>query len=225
MQKELSRMGKRLNALLGRSSNASKLRTVANLAVARIAILRNLHGVRCRQARSDVIQLLHQPHQQRALLRVEQVMKEENALDALVMIEMCCHILGESTEIITNSRECPDEVKEAVSSLIFAASRSGEFPELQEIRRIFTSKYGKDFAYKAVELRNECRVYPKLVEKLSTERASSESRQIVLKQIAEDNGIALEFIGGSRNMKDDGDAFDSDDAMSGLDIIIENPNV
>ncbi|XP_057787162.1 uncharacterized protein LOC131023935 isoform X2 [Salvia miltiorrhiza] len=161
MQKELSRMGKRLNALLGRSSNASKLRTVANLAVARIAILRNLHGVRCRQARSDVIQLLHQPHQQRALLRVEQVMKEENALDALVMIEMCCHILGESTEIITNSRECPDEVKEAVSSLIFAASRSGEFPELQEIRRIFTSKYGKDFAYKAVELRNECRVYPK----------------------------------------------------------------
>lgn len=32
------------------------------------------------------------------------MIKEENTLDALVMIEMCCHILGESTEIITNSR-------------------------------------------------------------------------------------------------------------------------
>ncbi|XP_047969837.1 IST1-like protein [Salvia hispanica] len=231
-------MGKRLNALLGRSSSASKkLRTVANLAVSRIAILRNLHGVRCSQARSDVIQLLHQqPHQHHALVRVEQVIKEQNSLDALVMIEMCCHILKESTEIITNSRECPDEVKEAVSSLIFAASRTGEFPELQEIRRIFTSKYGKDFAYSAVELRNGCRVYPKLVEGLSTERASMETRQNLLKQIAKENGITLEL---SRNidlqeesedlkdipMKDDyhevapaaGDAIDSDGAVAAGD--------
>ncbi|KAL1566589.1 IST1-like protein [Salvia divinorum] len=244
-------MGKRLNALLGRSSSASKkLRMVANLAVSRIVLLRNLHGVRCSQARSDVIQLLHQqPHQQHALVRVEQVIKEQNSLDALVMIEMCCHILKESTEIITNSRECPDEVKEAVSSLIFAASRTGEFPELQEIRRIFTSKYGKDFAYSAVELRNGCRVYPKLVEGLSTERASIETRQNLLVQIAKDNGITLAKAELSRNidlqveneelkdipMKDDYhevalavhrddaaaavDAFDSDD-----EEIIENPN-
>lgn len=32
------------------------------------------------------------------------MIKEQNSLDALVMIEMCCHILEESTEIITNSR-------------------------------------------------------------------------------------------------------------------------
>lgn len=92
------------------------------------------------------------------------MIKEENALDALVMVENYCHLLAEKSELITNSREweCPADLKEAASTLIFAASRTGEFPELHEIRRVLTSKYGKDYAYSAVELRNECSVYPKV---------------------------------------------------------------
>jgi hypothetical protein len=59
-------------------------------------------------------------------------------------------------------RECHDELKEGISSLIFAASRCGEFPELQKIRQMLTSRFGKDFADCAVELRNKCRVNPKV---------------------------------------------------------------
>lgn len=58
--------------------------------------------------------------------------------------------------------ECHDELKEGISSLIFVASRCGEFPELQKIRQIVTSKFGKDFANRAVELRNNCGVDPKV---------------------------------------------------------------
>lgn len=57
-------------------------------------------------------------------------------------------------------RECHDELKEGTSSLIFAASRCGEFPELQKIRQMLTSRFGKDFANCAIELRNKCRVNP-----------------------------------------------------------------
>lgn len=60
-------------------------------------------------------------------------------------------------------RECADELKEALSSLIYAASRCGELPELQEIRRILTSVFGKEFAARAVELRNNCGVNPKVI--------------------------------------------------------------
>lgn len=63
---------------------------------------------------------------------------------------------------ILEYRECPDELKEAICSLIYAASRCGEFPELQEIRGLFTSEFGKDFVTNAVELRNNCGVYPKV---------------------------------------------------------------
>ncbi|KAH6799269.1 hypothetical protein C2S51_035753 [Perilla frutescens var. frutescens] len=188
-------MGKRLNGLLGRRSKAWKLRKVANVAVSRIGILRKVHGVRCSQACSDVIQLLHQGHQQRALLRVEQVMEEQNALDALVMIESYCHLLGERAEMITNTicswGECPDELKEAMSSLIFASSRCGAFPELQHIRRILASRYGKDLAFSA---NSNSTLHPKLVQRLSIERPSSEARHDLLKQIAKDNGIALHHL-------------------------------
>lgn len=60
-------------------------------------------------------------------------------------------------------RVCPEELKEAISSLIYAASRCGEFPELQELRVIFTLRFGKEFAARAVELINNCGVNPKVI--------------------------------------------------------------
>jgi len=40
------------------------------------------------------------------------------------------------------NRDCPDECKEAVPSLIYAAARFGDLPELLELRTLFTEKYG-----------------------------------------------------------------------------------
>lgn len=59
-------------------------------------------------------------------------------------------------------RECPDELKEVISSLIFASSRCGEFPEVQKIREVFTLRFGQEFAARAVELRNGCGVNPRV---------------------------------------------------------------
>lgn len=55
-------------------------------------------------------------------------------------------------------RECPEELKEAISGLIFASSRCGDFPELVEIRSVITSRFGKECTAKAIELRNNCAV-------------------------------------------------------------------
>lgn len=38
--------------------------------------------------------------------------------------------------------ECPHEALEAVSTLIFAAARYPDLPELCELRHVFTEKYG-----------------------------------------------------------------------------------
>ncbi|GFP85304.1 ist1-like protein [Phtheirospermum japonicum] len=187
-------MGKTLDALIGRSSKtARKLNMLIKLAISRISILKNHQIVRCSQAESDVIELLQLGYQERALIRVEQVIKEQNALDAIVLIENYCRLLVERTEMVKNSRECPDELKETVSTLIFAASRCGEFPELHEIRVLFTSKFGREFAKRSVELRNNCQVYPKMIQRFSTQQPSLESRRNFLKQIAKHNGIALQL--------------------------------
>lgn len=50
-------------------------------------------------------------------------------------------------------RECPADLKEGIASVIFAAPRCSEIPELGAIRDIFEKKYGKDFVSAATDLR------------------------------------------------------------------------
>uniref|UniRef100_A0A803QKA6 Regulator of Vps4 activity in the MVB pathway protein n=1 Tax=Cannabis sativa TaxID=3483 RepID=A0A803QKA6_CANSA len=188
-------MGRKLDALLGRNFKVSKFKTITKLAISRISILSNQHQARLSHACSDVKELLQLNHQDRALLRIERVTMEKNMLDALSMIELYCHLLLDRIKLIGKKRgePCPEELKEAVSSLIYAASRCGEFPELHKIRAALTSKYGRDFAARAVELRNNCEVSPKMVQKFSTRKPSYETRLKVLKEIASECGITLDL--------------------------------
>ena len=64
--------------------------------------------------------------------------------------------------LLNLDRECPDELKEAISSLIFAASKCGEFQELAKISSMLTKRFGKEFATNAVDLCNNCGVCPKV---------------------------------------------------------------
>lgn len=50
-------------------------------------------------------------------------------------------------------RECPPDLKEGISSLLFAGPRCSEIPELLSIRDVFQKKYGKDFVSTATDLR------------------------------------------------------------------------
>ncbi|KAL1556931.1 hypothetical protein AAHA92_12483 [Salvia divinorum] len=128
-----------------------------------------------------------------ALTKVELAIIEQKTLDAYAMIEVYCHLLIERIEVIRDNKECPSELKEMAASLIFAASRCGRLPELEKIRQMLTSKYGKDFAYNAIEIRNNCGVHPKMVNKLSPLPASMEAKQNLLKKIAKDNNIAYDI--------------------------------
>ncbi|TYG85486.1 hypothetical protein ES288_A13G058100v1 [Gossypium darwinii] len=186
-------MGKKLAALLGRGFKPSKFKSLVTLAISRLAVFKNQHQIRCNQARSDVVQLLQLAHHDRALLRVDQVIKEQNMLYVFVILEGYCNLVIERLHLIEQDRVCPHELKEAISGLLFASSRCGEFPELLEIRAVFTSHYGKEFAARAIELRNNCGVNAKIIQKLSTRQPDLQSTRNVLNQIAAEYGIALQL--------------------------------
>ena len=44
--------------------------------------------------------------------------------------------------LIFFNRDCPAECKEAIQSLIYAAARFSDLPELRELRSLFTGKFG-----------------------------------------------------------------------------------
>ncbi|KAK1263803.1 hypothetical protein QJS04_geneDACA011905 [Acorus gramineus] len=183
-------MGRKLDMLLGRKkSKAGKLKSLLRLALYRLTVLKNQRLVCSSHSRSDVAQLLRLAQTQRALLRVEHVMKDQDMLDAFLMLDTHCNVLLERITLIENHKVCPEELREAVTSLIFASSRCSGFPELQEMRSVFASMYGKEF----MVLRDNCGVDAKMIQKMSTAQPNLESRIKATKEIALAEGITVDI--------------------------------
>ncbi|XP_010458787.1 PREDICTED: uncharacterized protein LOC104739989 [Camelina sativa] len=186
-------MGKKLDALLGRSFKTNKFKSLLNLALTRLSILKNQRQVRLSQAISDVTELLKLGHHEHACHRVDQLVKEQNTLDVLFFIHGYFTLCQDRIHLFEHNRDCPEELLEAVSGLLFAASRIGEFPELQEIRNVLISRFGKDLAARSIELRSNSGVDPKIIQKLSTRHPPREVRMKALKEIAAENNIVLKL--------------------------------
>lgn len=54
---------------------------------------------------------------------------------------------------LSHNRECPTELREAIASIIFAAPRCSDVPDLLHIKNLFNTKYGKEFVSAVSELR------------------------------------------------------------------------
>lgn len=54
--------------------------------------------------------------------------------------------------IIAHQKQCPADLKEGISSLIFTAPRCSDIPELMVIKDVFEKKNGKDFVSAATDL-------------------------------------------------------------------------
>nr|GEU45317.1 hypothetical protein [Tanacetum cinerariifolium] len=117
--------------------------------------------------------------------KVDQVIKEQNMLDVYPMLDGYCHLVLQMGEL-----------KEAASSLLYAALRCGEFPELQEICVVLTTRYGKELANGAIDLRNN----HGMIQKLSS-RSSLETRMKILNEIATENDIVLKLDDSSSVLK------------------------
>ncbi|XP_023522757.1 uncharacterized protein LOC111786761, partial [Cucurbita pepo subsp. pepo] len=138
--------------LLGRSRSSSFRRLVQN-ALEHLETLKKLRHGRYVEDRKDAARLLHEGLPKLALSRCEQMIRHQNLMDAYGMMEGYLNLLRERLYLLAPGRECPKELEEAVSSVVFAASRCEDFPELEEIKSVLSSRFGREFAARAVELR------------------------------------------------------------------------
>ncbi|XP_020093007.1 IST1-like protein isoform X2 [Ananas comosus] len=159
-------------------------KTEAQMATARIKLLRNKREAQVRQMRRDIAALLESRQEDTARIRVEHVIREQNIMAANEIVELFCELIAVRLPIIAKQRECPADLKEGISSLIYAAPRCSEIPELGRIRDIFEKKYGKDFVAAASDLRPNSGVNRLLIEKLSVRKPTGEVKLKFLKEIA-----------------------------------------
>ncbi|XBH85934.1 hypothetical protein VPH35_073726 [Triticum aestivum] len=173
------------------SKQTAKLKSLLGLAVSRIAVARQPRLARRSIACSDVSQLLVLGHLDRALHRAEQVIQEDNMLEAFGIIELYCKRLIEQAEQLDKPEECGEELREAAASIMFAAGWCGDLQELLFARTILADKFGGDFAVAAKE--GTGIVDPILVWKLSGNTTSMELKKKLTKEIAAENNILVDF--------------------------------
>ncbi|KAI8539120.1 hypothetical protein RHMOL_Rhmol09G0156200 [Rhododendron molle] len=120
---------------------------------------------------------------------VEHVIREQNIWAAYEILELFCEFILARVPILDSQRECPSELLEAVASIIFAAPRCSDVPDLLHVRNLFAAKYGKEFIAGATELRPDTSVNRTIIEKLSVRAPSAAVKLKVLKDVAEEYSV------------------------------------
>ncbi|XP_073157410.1 uncharacterized protein [Henckelia pumila] len=92
--------------------------------------------------RKDVADLLKNGLDSNAYERVDGLLAELNRSSCYEFIEQSSLHVRNHLAVMNKQRECPEECKEAVSSLMFAAARFADLPELRDLRTLFLENYG-----------------------------------------------------------------------------------
>ncbi|XP_059066929.1 uncharacterized protein LOC131050106 isoform X2 [Cryptomeria japonica] len=175
--------------MFGKTFKPAKCKTALRLAISRIKLLKNKKELQLKQTRRDLAQLLQSGQEPSARIQVEHLIREQNIIGAYDFIEIFCELIVARLPMIESQKNCPIDLQEAISTLIFTAPRCADIPELSEIRSHFGSKYGKEFVASAAELRPECGVNRIVIEKLSARAPNGEQKLKVMKEIAKEHQI------------------------------------
>ncbi|XP_020147550.1 uncharacterized protein [Aegilops tauschii subsp. strangulata] len=182
----------KLSGVLSKGFKPDKCKIALKMAMARIKLLRNKKEVQVRQMRREVAQLLDGNQDQTARIRVEHVIREEKFMQAYDLIEVYCELIVARMSIIDSQKTCPIDLKEAIASVIFASMRCSDVTELADVRKNFTSKYGKEFATSALEVRPDSGVNRLVIEKLSAGAPDVQTKTKTLSSIAAEHNIKWE---------------------------------
>lgn len=178
-----------MDSFFAKGFKAAKCKTLLKLTIPRIKLLRNRREIQLKQMRRDIAKLLETGQEATARIRVEHIIREEKMMAAQEVLELFCELISVRLPVIEAQRECPIDLKEAISSVCFAAPRCADLPELIQVQMLFASKYGKEFVAAASELMPDCGVNRQLIELLSVRAPSPEAKLKLLKEIAEEHEL------------------------------------
>ncbi|KAA8524444.1 hypothetical protein F0562_010832 [Nyssa sinensis] len=160
---------------------ASNCKKLIRRVQCRLKLLKNKRCSIVRQLREDV----------------EQLFKDESIVAVYDLLDHFCEFIIIHLSYIRRHKDCPNDINEAVSSLIFASARCGDLPELQVIRKLFGERYGQRFAMAALELLPGNLVNHQIKENLSIKSVPHDVKCRLVDEIArsclQPGPLALEY--------------------------------
>ncbi|CAN8259229.1 unnamed protein product [Cochlearia groenlandica] len=146
---------------------ASKCELYVNDLICSIKIHRRRRMAMLRQCKSDIALHFSDGCLSQAFSNAQQSFEDERRLLAYDRVEYLCVLLLENLKHLKHQSDVlslPEETQTTMAGLIFAASRMGEFKELQYIRSLFAERFGLVFDKECVDLRPGHLVSQKIIE-------------------------------------------------------------
>ncbi|OIW08383.1 hypothetical protein TanjilG_03059 [Lupinus angustifolius] len=175
-------------------SKASKCKKSLKRARCTLRQVKNRRETMAKYLRKDLAELIHNGYDDAALKRVNKLIQDERLAIAYEMLDNFCEFILMKLSYIRRNKDCPQDINEAVSSLIFASARCGDLPELRVIRNLFGQRYGQEFVTAAVELYPGNLVNKQLQENLSEKSVSDDLKSKVIDEIAIDKYLLPEVL-------------------------------
>lgn len=146
----------------------------------RIEMVKRKRNAMLKYLKNDIADLLKTGLDVNAYSRAEGLLVELNLSRCYDFLEQYCEHITTNLSVMYKQRECPEECREAVASLIFAAARFADVPELRELRSVFTERYGNSL---------ECYVGKEFLQNLKSVPPTNEVKLQLMKDIASEFGI------------------------------------
>ncbi|KAK8950183.1 hypothetical protein KSP40_PGU012313 [Platanthera guangdongensis] len=146
----------------------------------RLETIRKKKQAMVRYLKKDVADLISGGHDVNAFGRMDALIVEINKLSCYDMIEQYCCCILEHLPAMQKERACPEGTTEAIATLIFAAARFSDLPELADLRWQFTARYGTNM---------EAYINQEFVEKMQEKSFSKDKKLQLMQQIAQEFSI------------------------------------
>ncbi|XWS72013.1 hypothetical protein CRYUN_Cryun02cG0004300 [Craigia yunnanensis] len=179
-----------LDGILGRGF-ASKCKSLIKVIKSRIDVIRRKKSATLKFLKKDIADLLANGLDINAYGRVEGYIAELILSSCYDFVEKCCDFVSKHVSVMQKLSDCPEDCREAVSSLMFAAARFSDLPELRDLRQIFHERYGNSL---------DLFVNKQLVENSASNPSTMEKKVKVLHDIASELSIQWDSEAFERRM-------------------------
>lgn len=142
--------------------------------------------------------MLREGKNEYAWIRVEGVIRESNLLAAYEILELYLELIAVRSSLLEKQKTCPKDMIEAISTLMYAAPRVADLPELVDVRKTLSNKFGRELGVEGARNLNgdeppNWQVNLRLRQYLSVEAPDSEDKLTMISAIAEQQKIDFDM--------------------------------
>ncbi|XP_057536014.1 uncharacterized protein LOC130814037 isoform X2 [Amaranthus tricolor] len=126
-----------------RSNFRTKCKSLLTRIKTRLEVIKKRRNSMQTFLKKDIAELLKSNLDRNAYGRAEGLYKELVLSSCYEFVGQCCASIAENLKEMHKQSDCPEQCKVAVGSLIYAAARFADLPELRDLRNLFHDKYSK----------------------------------------------------------------------------------